>query len=849
MAVGEYNVTVEYSDDPNYNSSNASTLFHVDKADVPDANMTVVPTNITYLDDETITVTVNVTNATGKVTITINGTDVELTDDVDKDGKVTFTVPGLVVGEYNVTAKYHDDPNYNDAESSALFTVSPAESSVTVVPTNITYNDDETITVTVPITNATGKVTIVINGTEVETKDVGKDGKVTFSVPGLVVGEYNVTAKYHDDPNYNDSESSALFHVDKDDIANMDVSAANITYGDNETITINIGDNNATGNITIKVNGTEYGPQGLVDGSTTFNVPGLVAGDYEVAVSYSGDDNYNATTANADFTVEKATPNVYAVGTNITYGDEDQITAIVDGKNITGNVTIYIDDEPIETVDLTQTETGGRAILNVPGLSAGNHTVKVVYNGDDNHYPNEAVDNFTVRQAKPTMEINTDDIDYGETENINVTIAGIEGGVTPTGTVNVTVTGDNGVTKTFTRPINPDGTVSVPVEDLPVGSYNVTVSYPGDENYTAINGTSQFTVGKIDPTVNVNADNITYGETETIEITVPKDATGTVNVTVTDKDGNNRTFTDLPVGKDGTVSVPVDNLAAGDYDVAVDYSGDKNHNPASAKASFSVDKVRPGIVIDVDDIDYHDSEDIVINVTGVEGGVTPTGDVTVTVTDKDGNNQTFTKPISSDGTVSLSIDDLPAGDYKVTVEYPGDENYTSVNGSDSFTVNKINTPVDLETEDIIYGDDETLAVTVPEDATGNVTITIKDKDGKVVSEKTVPVSSGTAELTVPGLNAGNYTVHVDYLGDNNYVVNSTDGKFEVSKANATVEIHVYDIYYGDIEELTVTCNAPGNVTIYVNGAEITLPLENGYAKRVFANELNAYSGKAQWDLE
>ena len=849
LAVGEYNVTVEYSDDPNYNSSNASTLFHVDKADVPDANMTVVPTNITYLDDETITVTVNVTNATGKVTITINGTDVELTDDVDKDGKVTFTVPGLVVGEYNVTAKYHDDPNYNDAESSALFTVSPAESSVTVVPTNITYNDDETITVTVPITNATGKVTIVINGTEVETKDVGKDGKVTFSVPGLVVGEYNVTAKYHDDPNYNDSESSALFHVDKDDIANMDVSAANITYGDNETITINIGDNNATGNITIKVNGTEYGPQGLVDGSTTFNVPGLVAGDYEVAVSYSGDDNYNATTANADFTVEKATPNVYAVGTNITYGDEDQITAIVDGKNITGNVTIYIDDEPIETVDLTQTETGGRAILNVPGLSAGNHTVKVVYNGDDNHYPNEAVDNFTVRQAKPTMEINTDDIDYGETENINVTIAGIEGGVTPTGTVNVTVTGDNGVTKTFTRPINPDGTVSVPVEDLPVGSYNVTVSYPGDENYTAINGTSQFTVGKIDPTVNVNADNITYGETETIEITVPKDATGTVNVTVTDKDGNNRTFTDLPVGKDGTVSVPVDNLAAGDYDVAVDYSGDKNHNPASAKASFSVDKVRPGIVIDVDDIDYHDSEDIVINVTGVEGGVTPTGDVTVTVTDKDGNNQTFTKPISSDGTVSLSIDDLPAGDYKVTVEYPGDENYTSVNGSDSFTVNKINTPVDLETEDIIYGDDETLAVTVPEDATGNVTITIKDKDGKVVSEKTVPVSSGTAELTVPGLNAGNYTVHVDYLGDNNYVVNSTDGKFEVSKANATVEIHVYDIYYGDIEELTVTCNAPGNVTIYVNGAEITLPLENGYAKRVFANELNAYSGKAQWDLE
>ena len=71
----------------------------------------------------------------------------------------------------------------------------------------------------------------------------------------------------------------------------------------------------------------------------------------------------------------------------------------------------------------------------------------------------------------------------------------------------------------------------------------------------------------------------------------------------------------------------------------------------------------------------------------------------------------------------------------------------------------------------------------------------------------------------------------------------------MAKANATVEIHVYDIIYGDIEELTVTCNAPGNVTIYVNGVNITLPLEEGYGHTLFAALLNAYSGKAQWDLE
>ena len=60
--------------------------------------------------------------------------------------------------------------------------------------------------------------------------------------------------------------------------------------------------------------------------------------------------------------------------------------------------------------------------------------------------------------------------------------------------------------------------------------------------------------------------------------TLPEDATGTVNVTVTDSDGNKINFTDVPVGPDGKVTIPVDDLPAGDYDVTVDYSGDGNYN-------------------------------------------------------------------------------------------------------------------------------------------------------------------------------------------------------------------------------------------------------------------------------
>ena len=155
----------------------------------------------------------------------------------------------------------------------------------------------------------------------------------------------------------------------------------------------------------------------------------------------------------------------------------------------------------------------------------------------------------------------------------------------------------------------------------------------------------------------------------------------------------------------------------------------------------------------------------------------------------------------------------------------------------------------METENITYGEEETITVSVNDDATGDVTISIVSKDGTTVYNETVPIDKASATVTVPNLNAGNYTVQVDYSGDNNYKPNSAEGKFEVAKANATVEIHVYDIIYGDIEELTVTCDAPGNVTIYVNGVNITLPLEEGHGHTLFAALLNAYSGKAQWDLE
>ena len=164
----------------------------------------------------------------------------------------------------------------------------------------------------------------------------------------------------------------------------------------------------------------------------------------------------------------------------------------------------------------------------------------------------------------------------------------------------------------------------------------MNVTYNGDNNFNPSSAVANFTVGAIDSAVTVNLTNITYGDNETIKFNVTDGATGTVNITVTGADGVTRTFTDVPIAN-GTVGVNVADLPAGNYSVNVTYGGDNNHNPSSAVANFSVSKASPSVSVNTTDIDYNTTEPVKVNVTGVDGGEVPTGNVTVIVTNDDGD--------------------------------------------------------------------------------------------------------------------------------------------------------------------------------------------------------------------
>ena len=176
-----------------------------------------------------------------------------------------------------------------------------------------------------------------------------------------------------------------------------------------------------------------------------------------------------------------------------------------------------------------------------------------------------------------------------------------------TGVINITVDGKN-----YSAPID-KGIATFKIDNLASGSYDVSASYDGDENYLPGTNTSSFNVEKpgasasvpvkanektkANSTIIVNANNIAMGDSEKITVRVNEDATGSVTITV---DG--KTYS-APIDK-GLTTFKIDNLASGSYDVLASYDGDENYLPGTNTSSFSVGKHNAPISVSAKDVHH-----------------------------------------------------------------------------------------------------------------------------------------------------------------------------------------------------------------------------------------------------
>lgn len=157
----------------------------------------------------------------------------------------------------------------------------------------------------------------------------------------------------------------------------MNLTGSNIHVGDDETITVTVNED-ATGNITITVNGKNYTAE-IQKGKAVFKVQGLKSGSYEILATYTGDEEYMFSVATVEFFVSKVKPDVDVSSPDVKITEDGKVVVTLP-NDATGTVTIEVDGKKYTT-----TVHNGQTVFEIPGLTGGDHKIKVSYSGDDKY--------------------------------------------------------------------------------------------------------------------------------------------------------------------------------------------------------------------------------------------------------------------------------------------------------------------------------------------------------------------------------------------------------------------------------------------------------------------------------
>ena len=794
LKAGTYDVAVKYSGDNNYNAAVATSSFTVSKVD---STMDVTVNDIVFGGDLTVDAVLP-DDATGEVIITVDGTS--YTAGIN-DGKATQVVKDLTAGSHVVVVKYAGDDKYTAVEIAKGVNVAKAQPVLGVVIADVDYGNGFVIEATLTGVNSAplnGNVIVTVNGKEYTVKVT--DGKGIATGDKLAAGTYAFAAVWAGDDNYNIVTENGDFKVNKIDSA-IDVAVSDIKVGEDAVISVKLA-SDATGEVVITVNGEDY-TAAIENGVASVTVSDLEAGDYTVAVKYTGDNNYNEATGSAEFSVLKITPEMDVTVEDIVFGGDLIVNAVLP-VDATGEVVITVNG-----VDYHVAIENGEATVTVSGLEAGDYTVAVKYAGDDNYNAAEVTKGVNVAKANPALNVIIDSVDYGNVFTINAVLTGVNNAPLDTNII-VTVNGKNYIVAI----VNGKGTFHA--DKLAAGSYNFNARFAGSNNYNEVSDSGKFNVYKVDSAIGITVKDINVGEDAVITVKLFSDATGELTVTVNGKD-----YTANVVN--GRATVSVSDLKAGNYDVVAKYSGDNNYNAAVATSSFTVSKVDSTMDVTVNDIVF--GGDLTVDAVLPDDA---TGEVIITV---DGTS--YTAGIN-DGKATQVVKDLTAGSHVVVVKYAGDDKYTAVEIAKGVNVAKAQPVLGVVIADVDYGNgfviEATLTGVNSAPLNGNVIVTVNGK------EYTVKVTDGKGIATGDKLAAGTYAFAAVWAGDDNYNIVTENGDFKVNKIDSSVVVNVNNIKVG--EELTITVNVPsdatGDVTVSVDGKEYNVAIENGKAVKTIA---------------
>ena len=743
----------------------------------------------------------------------------------------------LNTGGYLITAEYEGDETHAPARAYEVLTVNKCQPGISVTFENIDGVPYAWIILT---DNIGGKsVSCSIDG-----KIYPINANMMVDLSSLSPGRHTLIAVYgkgddkHSLPGRNEEFAVAVETFTMPE-SGMTVSAPDIQFGGHSQINIAIPDsvyNTEASSSSVSLTVRDSGGNAVFRENNISPALNSATGMWEASVNYTPEEP-GAYTAYLTYTYWKTDPrtgypvtahdetvsdafSVYEIETELTItkpekvtaGEDAEITVSLSPAGAAGDVAVYVDGTAY-TPDVS-----GR--VTVPALSAGGHLIKAVYAGDGSYAPSTAYDVLAAEKAEQTLEIQVDPVILSsETNELNFTLPyGTEG------TLTILINNED-----YSKELDA-GFAQVITPTLPVGKHTIAAYYPGDENHAAVFAHETFVVIKAYPEITISDIEAAYGDTVDVTITIEGgNATGTITV-----DGKEYEV------ENGQATFPFTPTTAGVQVITVDYSGDENYESGTKTTEFDVAKAVPEMTVSVSPVNPVVGDTVTVTVTLPEDAtraVDAGGMITLKLNDK-----TLSTEDAVDGVLNFDISDLEAGTYTVKATYNGDINYDTRTVNKSFTVDKLTPEMSIAISPVnpVVGDEVTVTVTLPEDATNEqlpedyipqFMITV-EYDGVVQAGGFDP-TDGVLECLFNGLYPGKHTVKATYHGDKKYKSNSVETEFTVSKPGPGLEVTSDDINFGETAAATATlaADAQGTVTFCLNGADtgVKVDVENGTA--------------------
>jgi len=515
-----------------------------------------------YGDEINITVLFKATDANGQIS--------DISKNLPNDIEVNITSPsGNIFKGFtkdgNATIPYMS--NINERE----VTINAADEEIVlpIILKNIRIdlgeiNVGESLLINITVPGATGSVTFIMDGKK-ETLLLS-NGVAQKTISNLTAGNHILKAYY---PNDLIQSNSYIREFTVDKLESAFKIEDLVILADETADLIIVSDNNLSGEFYAIVNGNKVYSE-IKDGINHIYIDDLPIGNYTFEVYYSGNYKYLPSNNQVSINVNGHNTQLAAEYSNV---DMVAVISIKLNDDINGIVNVILNKTTYPTII-----KDGIGICNISNLSEGTYLAFIEFNGNGKYLANKTNITFDLFKTDISSSLKYDFniIESTSKAHFVINLVGDASG-------ELILVVDN--VENYTGIIY-NGQAEINTTELTIGNHDIYFIYPGNYKYRPF--TSQQNEINI-PKITHNVDNVFADEGSSYSIKLPSDAEGTLSIII------NNVVYKSEIVKNGVASVSIGDLAPGNYDISIVYSGDDKYD--SIVKNISVNIPNPHIPI------------------------------------------------------------------------------------------------------------------------------------------------------------------------------------------------------------------------------------------------------------